>query len=222
MKTDSEIQKDVIEQLKWESFLKASEIGVAVKNGVVTLSGTVDSYLKKIAAEDAAKRISGVKVVAEDIDVKYPNSLIKNDTEIAEAVLNSLKWHSAVNEEKIKIKVENGIVTLEGEVDWEYQRNSVVTQIESLIGVKKIINNIIIKAGIVPKELKQKINAAFLRSATIDSEKINIEVSGQKVILKGKVRSWAEKNDAENAIWASPGVNKVENKLEIENELFAF
>ena len=222
MKTDIEIQKDVLDELKWEPYLSATEIGVAVKNGIVTLSGTVNSYLKKTRAEKAAKRVSGVKAVAEDIEVKYADSLLKNDTEIAETILNALKWHSAINEEKIKVKVEDGIVTLDGEVDWEFQRNSAVMQIENLIGVKRIVNNITIKSGIVPKELKQKVNSAFHRSATIDSEKINIEVTGSKVTLTGKVRSWAEKNDAENAVWAAQGVNKVENNLEIDMEVFAF
>ena len=222
MKTDIEIQKDVLDELKWEPYLSATEIGVAVKNGIVTLSGTVNSYLKKTRAEKAAKRVSGVKAVAEDIEVKYADSLLKNDTEIAETILNALKWHSAINEEKIKVKVEDGIVTLDGEVDWDFQRNSAVMQIENLIGVKRIVNNITIKSGIVPKELKQKVNSAFHRSATIDSEKINIEVAGSKVTLTGKVRSWAEKNDAENAVWAAQGVNKVENNLEIDMEVFAF
>ena len=193
MKTDIEIQKDVLDELKWEPYLNATEIGVAVKNGIVTLSGTVNSYLKKTRAEKAAKRVSGVKAVAEDIEVKYADSLLKNDTEIAETILSALKWHSAINEEKIKVKVEDGVVTLDGEVDWEFQRNSAVMQIENLIGVKRIVNNITIKSGIVPKELKQKVNSAFHRSATIDAEKINIEVTGSKVILTGKVRSWAEK-----------------------------
>lgn len=222
MKTDIEIQKDVLDELKWVPFLSATEIGVAVKNGVVTLSGTVDSYLKKTGAEDAAKRVLGVKAVAEDIVVKYVEGLAKNDAEIAEAILSALKWHSAINEEKIKIKVEDGIVTLDGEVDWEFQRSSAVMQIESITGVKRIINNITLKQGIIPKELKQKINSAFHRSATLDSDKINVEVIGNKAILTGKVRSWAEKNDAENAVWAAQGVSKVENNLEIDVEVFSF
>jgi osmotically-inducible protein OsmY len=221
MKTDSEIQNDVMDELKWEPFLQSSEIGVSVKSGVVTLSGTVNSYLKKSRAEKAAKRVAGVKAVAEDIEVKYTSDFIKNDTEIAEAVLNALKWHSAIQEEKIKVKVENGVVTLDGEVDWEFQRNSAVLQIENLIGVKRIINNIRIKTSLPLKELKQKISSAFHRSATLDSDKIRIETNGSKVTLNGKVRSWAEKNDAENAVWAAPGVTKVENLLEIESKVFA-
>ncbi len=163
-----------------------------------------------------------MKAVAEDITVRYPGSLIKTDSEIAESIVGSLKWHSALNEEKIKIKVEDGVVTLDGEVNWEFQRNSAVTQIQNTIGVKRIINNITIKSSIVPKELKLKVSNAFHRSATLDAEKIEIDVQGSKVILKGKVRSWAEKNDAENAVWAAPGVNKVENNLEIDMEVFAY
>lgn len=222
MKTDLEIQKDVLSELKWEPFITASEIGVAVKNGVVTLSGTVDSYLKKVTAEKAAKRVGGVKAVAEEIEVKTTGSLTKNDTQIAEAALNALKWNSAVKEEKIKMKVEDGVVTLDGEVDWEFQKLSAQKQIEDLIGVKRIINNITIKSSIPATDLKLKISNAFHRSATLDSEKIQIETSGSKVILKGTVRSWAEKNDAENAVWAAPGVNKVDNQLEIKSEVFAY
>lgn len=219
MKTDAEIQKDVMDELRWEPILHASEIGVSVRNGIVTLSGTVDGYLKKTVAEKAAKRIAGVKAVAEDIEVKYPHDLIKNDTEIAEAVVNALKWHSGVAEEKIKIKVEDGVVTLDGEVDWEYQRNSAVAQIEKLIGVRTIVNNIAIKITLPSRDLKQKISAAFHRSATIDANKISVETSGNKVTLKGMVRSWAEKDDAEKAVWAAGGVTKVENLLEIESEV---
>jgi osmotically-inducible protein OsmY len=222
MKTDLEIQKDVLDELKWEPFLSASEIGVTVKNGIVTLSGSVDSYLKKTGAEKAAKRVSGVKAVAEDITVRYPGSLIKTDSEIAESIVNSLKWHSALNEEKIKIRVEDGIVTLDGEVNWEFQRNSAVTQIQNTIGVKRIINNITIKSSIVPKELKLKVSNAFHRSATLDAEKIDVEVQGSKVILKGKVRSWAEKNDAENAVWSANGIERVDNRLEIKTDELVF
>lgn len=222
MKTDAEIQKDVMEELRWEPLLNASEIGVAVKNGIVTLSGTVDTYGKKVAAEDAAKSVAGVKAVAEDIEVRLSAFGSRNDTEIAQAVMNALKWHSAVQEDKIKIKVEGGWVTLEGEVEWEFQKSAARTMVENLTGVVGIINNIKIQPSVVATDIKRKINAAFHRSATVDSEKINLEVVGSKVILKGKVRSYAEKKDAENAAWLAPGVDKVENKLEIDTEVFAY
>ena len=144
MKTDSQIQQDVMEQLKWEPFLNAAQIGVAVKNGIVTLSGQVDSYAKKLAAENATKKIEGVKALAEDIQIGVLPLYSKTDSEIAEAVYNALKWHAAVQEEKIRIKVENGIVKLEGEVDWEYQRRNAQAAIENLIGVRLVINLITI------------------------------------------------------------------------------
>lgn len=222
MKTDSEIQKDVMDELRWDPILTASEIGVAVKKGIVTLSGTVNTYAKKIAAEEAAKRVAGVKAVAEDMEVKVSGSGKKNDTEIAEAVLNELKWHSSVDADKIKIKVEDGWVTMEGEIDWEFQRRAIHNVVENLLGVSGIIDNIKVIPTLRSKDIKQKINAAFHRSATIDSDKIHIDTSGSKVILKGKVRSWAEKKDAENAAWLAPGVSAVENQIEIDTEVFAY
>jgi osmotically-inducible protein OsmY len=222
MKTDPEIQKDVMEELRWEPILNASEIGVAVKNGIVTLSGTVDTYGKKIAAEEAAKSVLGVKAVAEEIEVKIGSFAKKNDVEIAEAVLRSLKWHTSIPEDKIKVKVENGWVTLEGEVDWEYQKNAAKNTTENLLGVKGISNLITVKPSVTAKDVKDKISAAFHRSATLDSEKISIEIRGNKAVLSGTVRSWAEKEDAANAAWNAQGITSVENKLVIDTEVYAF
>lgn len=222
MKSDYQIQKDVMEELKWQAFLKASEIGVAVKNGVVTLSGHVDSYSKKLAAENAAKKIAGVKAVAEDIEVGISPIYRRTDAEIAEAVLDALKWHTAVQEEKIKIKVEDGNVKLEGEVEWEYQRTMAKTAIENLAGVRFVINLITVKPKISPSDIQEKIIAAFHRSATVDSSKIRAEVEGSKVTLSGTVRSIAEKEDAENAAWFAPGVMSVVNKIEIEVPEYEF
>jgi len=195
---------------------------VAVKNGIVTLSGQVDSYSKKRAAENAAKKIAGVKAIAEDIQIGVSPSYNKTDTEIAEAVLNALKWHTAVQEEKIKIKVENGNVRLDGEVEWEYQRNNVKAAIENLTGVCSVINFITVKPKITPSEIQQKISAAFHRSATVDAGKITAEVMGSRVTLRGKVCSFTEKEDAEGAAWNAPGVLSVESKLEIDVPEYAF
>jgi osmotically-inducible protein OsmY len=222
MRTDAQIQKDVMDEIKWEPFLHASEIGVAVKNGIVTLSGQVDSYSKKLSAEKATKKVLGVKAIAEDIQIGVSPAYKKTDTEIAEAVLNALKWHTAVQEEKIKIKVEDGNVRLDGEVEWEYQRTNAKTAIENLSGVRSIINFITVKPRATATDVRQKIASAFHRSATIDAEKITTEVVGSKVILRGKVRSIAEKEDAEIAAWNAPGVTILENKLTVEEPVYEF
>lgn len=222
MKTDSHIQKDVMEELKWQPELNSSEIGVAVKNGVVTLSGLVDTFSKKLAAEKAAKKIAGVKAIAEDIQIGVSPSYNKTDAEIAAAVLNALKWHTAVQDEKVKIKVENGFVTLDGEVDWEYQRNNAKVAIQNLAGVRGVYNLICLKARNTPSDIENKIMSSFKRNAVTDAERITAEVIGSKVILHGTVRSLAEKEDALNAVWYAPGVSSVESKLQIEEPEFAF
>lgn len=215
MRSDSQIQKDVLEELRWTPYLNASEIGVSVKNGIVTLSGMTDSYTKKMQAEKAAKSIAGVKAVALDIQVGISPSYRKTDTEIAEAVMNALKWHSAVKEEKIKVKVEDGVVKLEGEVDWDFQRTNIKNTIDHLLGVRSVINLMTVKPHVTPADVLQRINSAFHRSATIDSSKIKAEVQGSSVTLRGTVRSFAEKEDAEKAAWYAPGITMVDNKLQI-------
>lgn len=222
MKLDSEIQSDVMNELHWEPLLNASEIGVAVKNGIVTLFGTVDTFSKKIAAEEAAKRVSGVKAVAEDITVRLVERGKKTDTDLAQGVLNALKWHTSVPDEKLKVKVENGWVTLEGDVEWSFQRTAAKSAVENLSGVVGITNNIKILSSVKSVDVRNKIVSAFHRSATVDAEKITVIADDSKVTLIGKVRSFAEKRDAENAAWDAPGVNKVDNKLEIDTEVYAY
>lgn len=222
MRTDPEIQQDVLAELKWRPYLNAAEIGVFVKNGVVTLTGQVDSYFKKLEAEHIAKKITGVKAVAEDIQVGVSPMNQRNDTEIAEAVVHALAWHTAVMEDKIKIKVEKGIVTLEGQVDWNFQRTAAANAIQYLIGVRGVSNFITVKPGITPNDVRQKIKASLQRHASVDADKITVEVTGGKVVLSGYVRSFAEMDDAQLAAWSAPGVTSVENRLTLEEREYAF
>jgi len=221
MRTDEQIQHDVQEELKWQPFLNSTEIGVAVKEGVVTLSGTVDSYSKKLAAERAAKEVKGVLAVAEDIEVRVLPNSVKSDTDLAAAALHAVKWHSIVQDERLKIKVDDGWVTLEGEADWGFQKEAAASAIENLTGVKGVINNIRITPRVGIKDVKRQVSLAFHRSATLDADKIKIDTVGDTVVLTGKVRSLAEKRDAEKAAWRTPGVRGVENKLSVSLEVFA-
>jgi osmotically-inducible protein OsmY len=221
MKTDQEILRDVQNELKWDPYLSSSEVGVSVRNGIVTLTGIVDSYWKKIAAENAVKKISGVKAVAQKIEVKLSTSGKKTDTEIAEAIQNAFNWSVLVPKDKIQVKVEDGWVTLEGEVEWEYQKNAARRAVEKLTSVVGVANNIRVAPKVTSGEIKEKIKSAFLRSATFDSDRINIQVDGSTVRLSGKVGSWAEKKEAEKQAWQAPGVTKVENDIEIDTEVYA-
>jgi osmotically-inducible protein OsmY len=222
MKTDFEIQQDVMAGLLWEPALKGAQIGVAVNQGVVMLSGVVDTYYKKVLAEKATKKVNGVKAVAEEIVVKVPGSKTYTDVDIAKAVLNVLKWNSTLDESAIKVQVENAEVTLEGEAEWNFQKTSAQKAVENLEGVCRITNNIRVKNKVIAADVKQKIASAFQRHASIDSKKIKVEVLGDKVILTGTVRSYAEKMDAEQTVWSSPGVMSIENRLEINLEILVY
>ncbi len=216
MKSDAELQLDVMEELRWEPQLLAAHIGVSASNGVINLSGTVDNYQKKIMAEKATWRVAGVAAVSEDIIVQPSSSNEKTDAEIAEALVHSLKWHSAVHDFKIRVKVEDSCVYLYGEVEWAFQRQAIVKSAENLIGVKSICNAITLKSKVNIGDVRNKIRESFQRNANIDANHIVITLDESKVILHGTVRSYAEKLTAERAIWNSPGVTTVENRLNVE------
>jgi osmotically-inducible protein OsmY len=222
MKTNDELQNDVMAELKWDPQLKEvyTQIGVSTKDGVVTLSGLVNTYNKKRAAEHAAQRVQGVKVVASDIEVKIGAFGAKSDTEIAEIVKNALRYNSAVNDDKIEVKVDNGWVFLEGEAEWEYQRTSAKNSVENLSGVRGVSNNISLKPKDIDiKEIKRKISDAFHRSATVDAASVQLEISGSKATLRGRVSSWIERDEAERIAWSSPGIYTVDNQIWIDTDV---
>jgi len=217
MKTDLEIQHDVMAELQWEPGLKNSQIGVSVNHGVVMLSGVVDTYYKKVLAEKATKKVSGVKAVAEEIVVKVPGGKTYTDVDIATAVLSALKWNSTIDESRIDVQVEDGEVTLTGVAEWNFQKVSAQKAVENLVGISNIVNNIRVQNKIIAQDVKQRISEAFERNAAIDSNKLSVQVAGDKVILIGTVRSFAEKMDAEKTAWASPGVMDVDNQLVVDS-----
>jgi osmotically-inducible protein OsmY len=215
MKTDSELEQDVINELNWEPTLEAAEIGIAVKDGVVTLSGYVDSYVKKLAAERAAARVFGVRAVVEAIQVRLPGSLKRSDEDIAGMVASVLEWNVLVPHDRVKVHVQDGVVTLSGEVDWGYQKYAVEEAVHHLIGIVWLNNQITVKPMVKPQDVKAKIESAFQRNALLDSRRIKIETRGSKVILSGGVRSWGERAEAQWAAWAAPGVSEVDNDIKI-------
>jgi osmotically-inducible protein OsmY len=213
LRSDDEIRNSVLFELKWDPKITSPDIGVAVKDGVVTLSGFVSSYWEKDAAEKAAKRVYGVRGVANDLEVKL--STTRTDPEIARDAVHELESHVSIPANNIKLTVKNGWVTLEGKVDWHYQKLLAESAVKKLRGVLGVTNQIEVKPQVTPTDIQSKIEEALRRSAELDARRIKVEVDGTTVKLYGNVRAWVEREEAERAAWSAPGVTKVENNITV-------
>ncbi len=213
--TDLELRRNVESELNWEPSVNVAESGVAAKDGVVTLTGHVQSYWEKVAAERAAARVCGARAVVNNLEIRLPHSSERTDEDIARAAINRLDWSISVPSDRIKVKVSKGWITLEGTVDWQYQKTAAEDAVRNLIGVKGVSNLIQVKPQVSTVEVKTAIGAALKRSAEVDANRIKVETEGDKVILRGTVRSWFEREEAERAAWRSPGVRSVDNRITI-------
>jgi osmotically-inducible protein OsmY len=217
MKTDSQLQQDAIAELKWEPLLREAEIGVSAKLGVITLTGTVDSYVKKAEAEDAVKRVAGVKAVIEKIEIKYASDWAKKDDgDIATEIVNAFKWNLEIPSDKVKARVEKGWVTLDGQVEWNFQSEAARNAVRSLLGVTGVSNNIKVKSRTEDAIEKSEIESALKRNWSVSDQDIGVAVSGHKATLTGKVDSWFQREEAERIAWNAPGVWHVGNDLVVD------
>jgi osmotically-inducible protein OsmY len=214
--TDQELKRYVEEALNWDSDIKSpTKIGVGVKDGIVTLTGYVESYTEKLAAEDAATRVPGVKAVVNELEVRLPFSSERTDEEIARAAANALDWTTGIPRDQIKVTVHDGWITLKGAVPWYFQKEAAEAAVRDLFGVKGVTNLIEVQPLVNEAVVRSAIEEALKRDAEVDAQAIKVETSGNKVILKGTVRSWFEKQEAERVAWRAPGVATVENDIEV-------
>jgi osmotically-inducible protein OsmY len=215
MTTNVQLQQDVIDELQYEPSIDAARIGVTAKDGIVTLAGAVKSYAEKWTATRAAERVSAVKAVVDEIKVELPFTHKRGDEDIARAVLQALEWDVQVPQTRIMVKVEQGRITLEGDVDYKYQQTAAENAVRNLTGVNAVTNLIHVKPIANPSEVKVKIENALRRAAELDAQKIRVDVINDKVTLRGTVRSWSERSEAERAAWSAPGVRQVEDNLSV-------
>ncbi len=216
MKTDANIRDDVENELRWDPSLDEKGILIKVEDGVVSLQGSVPHFSDRWTAEQVTKRVAGVRAIANDIEVKLPNSGERLDSDIAAAAANALKWHFALESSGIQVVVKQGWVTLSGRVSYGYQKIIAEEAVRYLLGVKGVLNDIEVRSDVKAKDVKQKIQSAFERLASLDAKDIKVNVDDSAVILHGTVHSWREKDDAAVAAWAAPGVTRVENKLQVQ------
>ncbi len=214
LKSDTQLQRDIMEELQWDPALGRAEIGVAVRDGVITLSGDVDSYAMKFAAVRAVERVQGVRAIAEELKVVLPSASKRTDTEIAHAVADRLQWDINIPDGSVRARVEDGWVWLEGETEWQYQRNAAEHAARYLTGVTGVTNLITLKKQASAADVRERIERAFQR-AELDAHQISIEAIEGKITLRGKVRTWAERGDAEQAAWSAPGVTSIDDQLAV-------
>jgi osmotically-inducible protein OsmY len=215
-KTDTELQKDVMSELEYDPSVKVSDIGVLAKNGTVTLNGYATSYNEKWEAVHATKRVAGVKAIADDIEIQLPASYHRTDTDIAAAAINQIEWSTTIPSGTVQATVRNGWITLDGEVEWWYQKNAAGGLVKQMAGVKGVTNSISISPKVTKKAVETDIKSAFKRSAMLDAKHIRVETSGNNVILHGQVRNYSEYDEAERVAWSEPGVSSVDNRLEVD------
>jgi osmotically-inducible protein OsmY len=213
--TDNELKRDIEDALNWEPSVDAADVGVSVDNGIVTLRGDVTSYAAKAAAERVTLRVYGVKAVANDLNVRLPGDHQRTDSDIAQAAVNALQWNTMLPANRVSVAVGNGFITLKGNVDWQYQKDVAARVVRELTGVRGVANEILVQPHARVAEVQDKIEAAFKRSAEIDARRISVTAQDGKVVLTGHVRSWAERQEAERAAWAAPGVKQVDDRLSV-------